>query len=199
MQARSIRVPGSQGIHLHARVWSDEGTPLVFLHGFSNDSHVWDDFAPELAPHYRVIAIEHRGHGDSDRAPDGEYDSETLVRDLECALEGLDIDRLVLVGHSLGARVSMRFAGEHPERMAGLARGRSPEHDTRGTTRISLDVQGASFTFGSLAEYEQVLARQYPEVKPDLRSRLAEHWTRATTTVCTNSSSTPRSSAPAPA
>ena len=84
--------------------------PMVFVHGFANDAHVWDDIAPVVAPHYRVIALDMRGHGDSGRAPDGRYDLDALCDDLECALADLDIERFVLVGHSLGGRVSMRPA-----------------------------------------------------------------------------------------
>ena len=38
---------------------------LLLLHGFGNDAHIWDDFAPAVAPHYRTLALDHRGHGDS--------------------------------------------------------------------------------------------------------------------------------------
>ena len=62
MEPRSCRVPGSDGIELQVLSWSDTGVPLVMLHGFGNDAHVWDDFAPAVAPYYRTMAFDLRGH-----------------------------------------------------------------------------------------------------------------------------------------
>lgn len=179
MEPRSIRLPGTHGLELHALEWSREGTPLLFLHGFSNDAHVWDLIAPVIAPHYRVLAFDQRGHGDSDRDPEGRYDHETMARDVNAALESLGIARVVIVGHSMGGRVAMRFAGLFPEKLAGLVVVDSaPDLDARGTTRISLDVQQQDWSFGSVAEYERVLQRQYAVTKPELLAKLAVHWTR---------------------
>jgi pimeloyl-ACP methyl ester carboxylesterase len=97
MQPRSRRVPGSQGLELHLLEWSEEGVPLV---------HIWDDFAPEVAPYYRTLAFDLRGHGDSDRHPDALYDYEHHIADLAAAFETLGIDRLVLCGHSFGGPAS---------------------------------------------------------------------------------------------
>jgi len=179
MEPKSLRLPGTQGLTLHALEWSREGTLLLFLHGFGNDAHVWDWCAPVYAPHYRVVALEHRGHGDSDRDPEGRYDHETMARDLNAALESLGAARVVIVGHSLGGRVAMRFAGLWPEKVAGLVIVDSaPELDARGTTRIRLDVQQQDPSFASLKDYERVLARQYPATRADILAKLAGHWTR---------------------
>ena len=179
MQPSSRRLPGTQGLTLHALEWSREGTPLLFLHGFGNDAHVWDWVAPAVAAHYRVLALDHRGHGQSDRDPEGRYDHETMARDVAAALDALGAPRAVIVGHSLGGRVAMRFAGLFPEKMAGLVIVDSaPELDARGTTRIRLDVQQQEPTFASLRDYERVLARQYPATRPEILAALAVHWTR---------------------
>jgi pimeloyl-ACP methyl ester carboxylesterase len=179
MEPRSIRLPGTHGLDLHALEWSREGTLLLFLHGFSNDAHVWDWVAPVLAPHYRVIALDQRGHGDSGRDPEGRYDHETMARDANAALESLGVARVVIVGHSLGGRVAMRFAGLFPEKLAGLVIVDSaPDLDARGTTRISLDVQQQDWSFKSVADYQRVLERQYAATKPEILAKLAAHWTR---------------------
>jgi len=180
MEPTSLRVPATHGLTLHALEWSREGTALLFLHGFSNDAHVWDWCAPTFAPHYRVLALDHRGHGDSDRDPEGRYDHETMARDVAAALDSLGIARVAIVGHSLGGRVAMRFAGLFPERVAGLVIVDSaPELDARGTTRIRLDVQQQDPSFASVKEYERILARQYPATRADILAKLAGHWTRA--------------------
>ncbi len=179
MEPRSIRLPGTHALNLHALEWSQEGTLLLFLHGFSNDAHVWDWVAPVVAPHYRVIALDQRGHGESDRDPEGRYDHETMARDANSAIESLGIARVVIVGHSLGGRVAMRFAGLFPEKLAGLVIVDSaPDLDARGTTRISLDVQQQDWSFKSVADYQRVLERQYAATKPEILAKLAVHWTR---------------------
>jgi pimeloyl-ACP methyl ester carboxylesterase len=180
MEPTSLRLPGTHGLTLHALEWSHEGTLLLFLHGFSNDAHVWDWAAPAFAESYRVVALDHRGHGDSDRDPEGRYDHETMARDVAAALESLGVVRIVLVGHSLGGRVAMRFAGLFPEQVAGLVIVDSaPELDARGTTRIRLDVQQQDPSFASVRDYERILQRQYPATRPELLAKLAGHWTRA--------------------
>jgi pimeloyl-ACP methyl ester carboxylesterase len=172
-------VPGADGLTLHALEWSREGTLLLLVHGFSNDAHVWDWIAPVLAPHYRVVAIDQRGHGQSDRDPEGRYDHLSMANDLAAVLESLGAERAVIVGHSLGGRVAMRFAGLHPEKLAGLVIVDSaPELDVRGTTRIRLDTQQQEPSFASAADYERVLQRQYPATRPDILSKLAVHWTQ---------------------
>jgi pimeloyl-ACP methyl ester carboxylesterase len=185
MEPTSLRLRGADGLSLHALEWSREGTPLVFLHGFSNEAHIWDDAAPAVAPYYRTVAFDLRGHGDSDRDPAHRYDYDFHVADLESALAELGIDRLVLVGHSLGGRVAMRFAGKHPDRLAGLVIVDSaPELDVRGTVRISVDLQrggasgGDGLSFASEAEYRDVLERAYPEVKRPILERMARHMLR---------------------
>ncbi len=179
MQATTRRVPGHEGLEINVREWSTEGTPLVFVHGFSNDAHVWDDIAPVVAPHYRVLCLDLRGHGDSGRHPDAAYDADSMANDLECVFDALGIERLVLVGHSLGGRVAMRFAGRHPEKLAGLVIvDTGPEHDPRGTTRISMDIRQGSHSFESIGEYERVLSRQYPVTPPNTLARLAKEWLR---------------------
>ena len=185
MEPTSLRLRGADGLAIHALEWSREGTPLVFLHGFSNEAHVWDDAAPAVAPYYRTLAFDLRGHGDSDRDPEHRYDYDYHVADLESALDELGIERLVLVGHSLGGRIAMRFAGKHPDRLAGLVIVDSaPELDVRGTVRISVDLQrggasgGDGLSFASEAEYRDVLARAYPEVERPVLERMARHMLR---------------------
>jgi pimeloyl-ACP methyl ester carboxylesterase len=190
MEPDSIRVPASDGLSLHALEWSREGVPLLFVHGFGNDAHVWDDVAPAVAPYYRTLALDLRGHGDSDRDPEARYDYDFHVADLEAVTARLGIERFVLVGHSLGGRIAMLFAGRHPERMAGLAIVDSaPELDPRGTVRIQLDLQrsaggaeasgGGGPSFASEAEYRELLARNYPAAGREQLHRLARHGLRA--------------------
>ena len=82
MDPRSRRVSAAHGLELHLLEWSTEGVPMLLLHGFGNEAHLWDDFAPLVAPHYRVLALDQRGHGDSDHDPERRYDMHSMVDDV---------------------------------------------------------------------------------------------------------------------
>lgn len=154
--------------------------PLLFVHGFGNEAHIWDEFAAELAPYYAVHALDWRGHGESDWHPEGAYDWDDHLRDLEAVVEQLGFERFVLCGHSLGGRVSLLFAGKYPERLAGLVIvDTGPEHDPRGQVRIRMDTEShPDPTFASLDEYQTMLAHQYFAATPEAIARMAEHGVR---------------------
>ena len=179
MASSSIRVPGTHGLSLHALEWSKEGTALLFLHGFGNDSHVWDESAPLVAPHYRTLALDQRGHGDSDIDTEGRYDPRAMAGDLEAVCAALGIERLVLVGHSMGGRVGMYFAGRNPEKMAGFVIVDSgPDLDARGTSRIRAEAESTEPVFASVRDYERLLIELYPAAAPATMAKLAHHWLR---------------------
>ena len=182
MDPTSHRIPGRDGIEIHVLAWSREGVPFVMLHGFGNDAHVWDDLAPVVAPHYRTLAVDLRGHGDSGWDPEQRYDYEYHLADLEAVLATLGIERFVLVGHSFGGRVAALYAGAHPERLAGLVLVDSgPELDARGVSRIRVDAQriaSGPTAFASVAEFERGLGRVYPAAAPATVARLARHGLR---------------------
>lgn len=175
MEPRSRRVAGADDLDLHLLEWSGEGVAMLLVHGFGNDAHIWDDFAPGFADYYRVLALDQRGHGDSAWALHGEYEYEHFVADLTNVCDNLGIERLVLVGHSLGGRVAMLFAGLHSERLAGLVIVDSaPEIDARGSTRIQLEVgEHRDPSFANHAEYEALLLHNYPAAKPEAIRRMA--------------------------
>jgi pimeloyl-ACP methyl ester carboxylesterase len=176
----SRRVPGADGLSLHLLEWSTEGVPLLFVHGFGNEAHIWDEFAADLAPYYAVRALDWRGHGDSDWHPEGAYDWDDHLRDLEAVVEHLGFERFVLCGHSLGGRVSMLYAGQHAEQLAGLVIvDTGPEHDPRGQIRIRMDTEAhPDPTFASLEEYQAMLAHQYVAATPSAIARMARYGLR---------------------
>jgi pimeloyl-ACP methyl ester carboxylesterase len=180
MQPTDRRVRGDGGLDLHLLEWSTQGVPLLLLHGFGNEAHIWDDFAPVVSPYYRTLALDHRGHGDSAWDPQGRYDHDTLVRDVEAVTAALGIQRLVIIAHSLGGRVATLFAGRHPERMAGLVLvDIGPELDPRGTTRIRMEIEGnREPSFGSVDEYARLLSLNYPAARPHALARMALHGVR---------------------
>ena len=91
-----------------------QGAPVVLLHGFPETNFAWRYQIPVLAEHYRVIAPDLRGYGETDK-PAGGYDKRNMARDLRELLRALGIEKIALVGHDRGARVATRFAKDYPE------------------------------------------------------------------------------------
>ncbi|MFI7340864.1 alpha/beta fold hydrolase [Streptomyces sp. NPDC050085] len=94
------------------------GRPLIALHGHMSEGMSYADLAQRLAPDWRVIAPDQRGHGASDRAAD--YSRDGYLADLEALMNHLGLDRAALLGHSLGAINAYQFAARHPERVTAL-------------------------------------------------------------------------------
>lgn len=109
------------GLRLHHLDWGGAGrTPVVLLHGIRLHAHCWGDFARRYRGDYRVLALDARGHGDSAWSPEGDYHLHTYYEDLCGVLEACGLERVMLIGHSLGARTAMLYAHLHPERVEKL-------------------------------------------------------------------------------
>src|SRR5439155_7594654 len=106
------------GLRLHYLDWGGAGRPRVlFLHGGGLTAHTWDLVCLALRADYHCLALDLRGHGDSDWSPTQEYDLDDNVGDLEAFLAG---QRVVLVGQSLGGATALSYATRHSESVAGL-------------------------------------------------------------------------------
>lgn len=112
------------GLRLHFQTWGpvDASASVVLVHGLGSSSHIWDLVGPQLgARSLRVVALDQRGHGESDQ-PNTGYDFATIVADLAGFVDAFGVaEPPVLVGHSWGASVVLHFAVEHPDRAAGIA------------------------------------------------------------------------------
>jgi pimeloyl-ACP methyl ester carboxylesterase len=120
MWRKTIVACETQHISLSIKEWSRRGSPLVMIHGLGDASSIWNYFAIRAAPQFHVAAIDLRGHGDSDWDPEARYGTATFAADLTKAVAALGFDRMILIGHSLGADVAIRFAADHPARVAAL-------------------------------------------------------------------------------
>ncbi|MBI3964142.1 MAG: alpha/beta hydrolase [Chloroflexi bacterium] len=96
-----------------------EGPPVVFVHGLGGHKGTWSRQVAPLASRYRVLTFDHRGHGRSTRDVPVTGSAE-FVHDLHALLDQLELDRAVLVGHSFGGVLSIRFTLAYPERVRGL-------------------------------------------------------------------------------
>ncbi|MCX5376786.1 alpha/beta fold hydrolase [Streptomyces sp. NBC_00091] len=100
------------------------GRPLVALHGHLSEGATFAELARALDPEWRLIAPDQRGQGESDRAAD--YSREGYLSDIEALLDHLELERVVLLGHSLGAINAYQFAARHPERVSALVNAEGP-------------------------------------------------------------------------
>ncbi|MEZ2347838.1 alpha/beta fold hydrolase [Terriglobus sp. RCC_193] len=102
--------------------WGGSGRPLVFLAGLGNTAHVFEMFAPRFTATNHVYGITRRGFGASS-APvpaDGVYSADRLGDDVLAVIASLNLDRPVLVGHSIAGEELSSIGSRHPERIAGL-------------------------------------------------------------------------------
>lgn len=107
------------GLHFHYRERGDpQAPPLLLLHGYTSHARSWDTIAWALADRFRVLALDQRGHGESDLATD--YDEQRLVEDLAAFVDALGLGRFAAVGFSIGGFAAASYAVLHPERVARL-------------------------------------------------------------------------------
>ena len=106
----------AKGIELHALDYRGDGPALLVLPGITSPAVTWDFIARGLGDLARVVALDLRGRGLSD-TPVGDYTLEAYANDTVAVLDALGIDRPILVGHSLGARIAAAFAAAHTDRV----------------------------------------------------------------------------------
>lgn len=115
-KAASLQVHG-RAVHYEVR---GVGPTIIFVHGWTCDETSWARQVPVFARHYRVVTLDLPGHGRSAPPERGDYSMRSLAEAVEAIRAAGRVDRVVLVGHSMGAGVIRRYALEHPEHVAGL-------------------------------------------------------------------------------
>lgn len=140
-------------VRLRYLQWGDpSGMPLLLLHGIGQTAHTWAYFATAMRHHYRVVAVDQRGHGDSTWARDGDYSTEAHGRDLDAFLEQLKLERFVLVGFSMGGRNAMWLTGRHPRKVRRLVIvDAGPDRPTSGGSQARQFMSGPD-VFASVEE-----------------------------------------------
>ncbi|MFM6830414.1 MAG: alpha/beta fold hydrolase [Novosphingobium sp.] len=106
----------SQRLRLHYVDWGNtDKPPLLLVHGGRDHCRSWDWTAEALREDWHIIALDHRGHGDSQWTSDGNYRTMDLVYDVAQLIHQLDLAPVTIVSHSWGANTSLRYAGLFPE------------------------------------------------------------------------------------
>ena len=107
------------GVEINLAVREGAVKPILCIHGITANCRCWDTLAQALAPQYHVMAMDLRGRGQSDKPSKG-YALDYHLRDINCLLDDLNLDRVVIMGHSLGAFIGLAFAAEYPGRVDRL-------------------------------------------------------------------------------
>jgi len=119
----TIWIPGPAG-NLYVRDGGGDehpgALPVLFIHSLGGNGGQWALQLDHLRRRRRAVAVDLRGHGESDPAENGDYSLAGLAGDIAATADQLGLRRFVLAGHSLGSGVAIEYAGRHPERVAGL-------------------------------------------------------------------------------
>ena len=128
----------ANGLNFHYLEWGDAGgTPVLLLHGNSQQAHSWDFVSLALAEQYRLIALDQRGHGDTDWHSGGDYSLEAQQQDIDALVEAMRLEEFILMGHSMGGRNSYVWASRRPGVLKALVIvDTGPEAQRRGLDRI---------------------------------------------------------------
>jgi len=171
-----VPVGDERKLRIRAIEWSRRGFPCVLVHGFGENSAVWSDLAPRLMPQFRVIAIDLRGHGDSDWDPLARYDGHAGVSDLAQIVAEFGFERTILVGHSWGAEAAIRYAAKDPQKVAALVIvDFGPDLAAAGVDEVLKGFSETPRIFASTDEYVQWLTSRRPLAKQKLLEQFARH------------------------
>ena len=141
-------------IELQVREYKREGDAIIFLHFSGANLQMWQRAVPYFQADYRLILVDCRGHGKSDR-PETGYHIDEMARDIVGVMEHLQIERAHVVGSSMGAEVGISLAANYPDQV------------------ISLVCEGALYSEygpygiweGSEAEFKEHVARELKETR----------------------------------
>src|SRR5258705_237587 len=100
------------GVRLHYLI-AGKGEPVILLHGYAENSHMWRPLMTQLAKNHTVIAPDLRGFGQSSKPLTG-YDKKTLAQDINALAESLGYHREIVVGHDIGLMVAYAYAAQYP-------------------------------------------------------------------------------------
>ena len=127
------------GIDIHY-IERGEGLPLLLVHGFQNSHFTFTPLIDWLSERFRVLAIDLRGHGDSDKLR-GPYTIQTFADDVLGFLDALGIERADYLGQSMGGRTGTMLAIQHTERLNRLMLSASSAGPPSGAYRRMFDEQ----------------------------------------------------------
>ena len=185
----------SQGLKLHYLDWGNQGAPtLLLLHGMRDHARSWDWTARALRHEYHVVALDLRGHGDSDWSSDHAYGLPYHMVDLVDLIDTLGEEPISIVSHSYSGNTSSRYAGLFPERVnklvvvdglgptPAIARAWASTAAVERMTNFIAHRRASALREGrrmaNIAEAVERMAKANPHLSPDQVQHLAIHGVR---------------------
>jgi len=163
------------GLNFHYREWGDPSAPpLLLLHGFTGHARSWETFAAAMADRFRVLALDQRGHGETDWATD--YAPERMVEDIESFVQELKLGQFSLLGLSMGGRNAYHYAAAHADELLRLVIvDIGPEIATEGSTRIQTGTRANDVFANADEAIAQQRAGNARADENELRSRVSDN------------------------
>jgi pimeloyl-ACP methyl ester carboxylesterase len=167
-------------LKLHYMDWGNtKQQTMILLHGFIAHARSWDGFAAKMQNKYHVIALDQRGHGDSEWSKTGDYTSEDFGDDLAVFIDILEIKKPVIIGHSMGGRNVIIYAGNNPGNVDKLVAIDSRlKSDPINTVAIQLMAKSTLDHLESMEEGVEALIRFSPSIPVGLAEDLVLHGVR---------------------
>jgi pimeloyl-ACP methyl ester carboxylesterase len=116
----SLQAATVDGLKIHSTTTGAGKTTVILVHGYTCDETTWSEQVPALAKQYRVITLDLPGHGKSDAPAVEKFSMDLFARAIEAVRAEAGADRVVLVGHSMGTPVILRYASLYPEHTAAM-------------------------------------------------------------------------------
>lgn len=165
----------NNGVNIHYHVEGD-GPPLVLQHGFTSSIRNWyvNGYVEPLKQSYRLILVDARGHGRSDKPHDSAaYDNKLRVGDVTSVLDELGIDTAHFLGYSMGGRIGFSIAAYAPERVLSLIFGGMHPYDRSGNITTEDRVRYLKDGMEGYVAHQEVLSGT--KMEPDRRARLLDN------------------------
>ena len=172
----SERIVDIGGLRFRYLDWGNDGLrPILFLHGGALTAHTWDLCCLALRDEFHCLALDQRGHGDTDWAPDADYSIAAQREDVRGFVDKLGLDRFILAGMSMGAINALAFAIHYPKKLSHLVIiDAGPEIRHPGSRRIRDFVNGGANPESLDAIIERALAFN-PRRDPKILRRSLMH------------------------
>jgi esterase len=154
----ALALPSSErvtidGLQLHYLDWGNPaGPPLVCVHGYTSSADAFNGFARHFRDRFHIVAVDVRGHGESQWSPDGAYTYREQAGDLAAFVDWLRLGQFILLGTSMGGIIAMTYAMEHGQRLRALVLNDIGPEVEQGSQRITGMVRDRPDEFARLED-----------------------------------------------